>query len=60
MDGWVRMSLRSVLRKGQGKRGRGRGGGHQRWPNRYFGKFGLFGLELAREETMSLRRGADR
>ena len=28
------------------------------WTNRYFEKLGLFSLELAREETMSLRRGA--
>jgi len=60
VDGWVRMRLRSVLRKRQGKKGRGRGSDHHRWPNRYFEKLGLFSLELAREETMSLRRGANR
>jgi len=60
VDGWVRMRLRSVLRKRQRKKGRGRGSDHHRWPNRYFEKLGLFSLELAREETMSLRRGANR
>lgn len=60
VDGWVRMRLRSVLRKRQGKKGRGRGSDHQRWPNRYFEKLGLFSLKQAWEETMSLRRGANR
>ena len=38
MDSWVRMRLRSVLRKRQKRKGRGRGRGldHKRWPNRYF------------------------
>ncbi len=58
MDGWVRMRLRSVLRKRRKRRGRGRGADHQRWPNRYFENLGLFSLEQAREETMSLRNGA--
>ena len=57
MDGWVRMRLRSVLRKRQGKKGRGRGIDHHKWPNRYFEKLGLFSLEQALEETLSLRRG---
>ena len=48
VDGWIRMRLRSILRKFQGKRGRGRGSDHQRWPNAYFGKHGLFSLEKAR------------
>ena len=58
VDGWVRMRLRSVLRKRQGKRGRGRGSDHHRWKDCYFKKLGLFSLEQAREETMSLRAGA--
>ena len=58
VDGWVRMRLRSVLRKRQKKKGRGRGSDHYRWPNRYFENLGLFSLEQAWEETMSLRRGA--
>ena len=46
-DGWVRMRLRSILRKRQKKRGRGRGSDHQRWPNVFFAEHGLFSLETA-------------
>lgn len=58
MDKWVRMRLRSILRKRHKGRGRGRGLDHKKWPNRYFEKHGLFSLELARVERLSLRRGA--
>jgi RNA-directed DNA polymerase len=58
MDGWVRMRLRSILRKRNKRKGKGRGPDHHRWPNRYFGNLGLFSLEQAREELMSLRKGA--
>jgi RNA-directed DNA polymerase len=47
LDAWIRMRLRSVLRKHQKKRGRGRGSDHQRWPNAYFAELGLFSLERA-------------
>jgi RNA-directed DNA polymerase len=47
MDGWVRMRLRSILRKRRKGRGRGRGKDHQRWPNKYFGDRWLFSLEMA-------------
>ncbi len=47
LDGWIRMRLRSVLRKRRGRRGRGRGTDHQRWPNAYFGALGLYSLEAA-------------
>jgi RNA-directed DNA polymerase len=49
IDGWIRMRLRSILRKRRGLEGRGRGIDHQRWPNRYFTKLGLFCLLDARE-----------
>lgn len=42
LDGWIRMRLRSILRKRTKRRGRGRGLDHQRWPNAFFGKSGLF------------------
>lgn len=42
LDQWTRMRLRSILRKRQGKRGRGRGIDHQVWPNAYFAERGLF------------------
>lgn len=55
MDGWVRMRLRSILRKRQGKRGRGRGTDHQRWKVAYFDKLGLFNLTQARWELIQSR-----
>jgi RNA-directed DNA polymerase len=47
-DSWVRMRLRSILRKRASLRGRGRGADHQRWPNAYFATHGLFSLATAR------------
>ncbi len=47
LDGWVRLRLRSLLRKRAGRSGRGRGRDHQRWPNSYFAKQGYFSLEAA-------------
>ncbi len=48
VDQWVRMRLRSILRRRQHKEGRGRGSDHQMWPNVYFAKRGLFCLVTAR------------
>ncbi len=48
LDSWLRMRLRSILRKNCGGQGRGRGQDHQRWPNVYFEKLGLFSLAKAR------------
>jgi len=47
LDGWIRMRLRSILRKRQGRSGRGRGADHHRWPNAYFTEQGLFNLTTA-------------
>ncbi len=58
LDGWVRMRLRSIYRKRHRKRGRGRGKDHQRWPNRHFAELGLFSLEEAKAEAISLQKGA--
>lgn len=44
MDQWVRMRLRSILRKRSKRRGRGAGSDHRRWPNAYFQQHGLFSL----------------
>jgi RNA-directed DNA polymerase len=49
LDGWIRMRLRSLLRKRQKKRGRGRGMDHQRWPNAFFVAQGLYSLKAAHE-----------
>ena len=47
LDGWIRMRLRSILRKRHRGRGRGRGKDHLRWPNAYFARHGLFSLATA-------------
>ena len=52
LDGWVRMRLRSILRKRCGRRGRGRGRDHQRWPNAYFAELGLLCLKTAHDEVV--------
>lgn len=44
LDGWIRGRLRSILRRRTRRRGRGRGLDHQRWPNAFFAKHGLFSL----------------
>ena len=60
IDQWLRMRLRSILRKRRGGRGRGRGQDHHRWPNRYFTGLGLFCLLDAKvTEAVSLRIGAN-
>jgi RNA-directed DNA polymerase len=41
LDAWVRMRLRSILRKRRGGKGRGRGSDHHRWPNAFFAKQGF-------------------
>lgn len=47
LDGWVRMRLRSILRKRRGRKGRGGGNDHRRWPNAYFATHGLHSLATA-------------
>lgn len=47
VDGWVRMRLRSILRKQQGKRGRGRGNDQIIWPKVFFERHGYWSLERA-------------
>ena len=49
LDGYVRMRLRSILRKRHGGKGRGRGTDHYRWPNAYFDAHGLFTMIAARK-----------
>lgn len=51
VDGWVRMRLRSILRRRHNRRGRGRGNDHQRWPNLFFARAGLFSLEQAHRKA---------
>ena len=47
LDGWIRMRLRSILRKRTGRRGRGHGLDHHRYPNAFFAGQGLFSLAMA-------------
>ena len=56
IDRWVRMRLRSILRKRIGLRGRGRGLDHKRWQNKFFISQGLFSLVAAYEEEISILR----
>jgi RNA-directed DNA polymerase len=57
LDGWIRMRLRSILRRRSGRRGRGRGTDHQRWPNAHFAERGLFDLTTAHDlASQSARR----
>jgi RNA-directed DNA polymerase len=56
MDGWVRGRLRAILRKRTGSRGRGRGRDHQRWPNAYFARHGLFSLHEAQRADLQSHR----
>ena len=45
LEGWVRMRLRSVLRRRDKRKGRGRGRDHNRYPNAWFAERGLISLK---------------
>ena len=47
LDAWLRMRLRSILRKRRGKAGPGLGLDHLRWSNAFFAEQGLFSLVTA-------------
>lgn len=51
LDSWVRMRLRSILRRRHHGRGRGRGLDHRRWPNAFFAEHGLFSLTVAHAQV---------
>jgi len=51
VDRWVRMRLRSILRKRAGGRGHGFGRDHLRWPNAFFAEQGLYSLVTAHAEA---------
>ncbi len=51
LDGWIRMRLRSILKKQHKQHGIGKGESHFRWPNAYFAKHGLYSLAQAHEEA---------
>jgi len=54
IDGWVRMRLRSIQRKNEGKKGRGRGNDQIKWPNAYFERHGYYSLEKAHARQCNL------
>jgi len=56
LDRWIRVRLRSLLRKRQKRRGRGRGRDHQRWPNAFFARQGLYSLYLAHQRACQSAR----
>jgi RNA-directed DNA polymerase len=47
LDRWIRMRLRSILRRRQRRKGCGRGKDHHRWPNTFFAEQGLFSFITA-------------
>ena len=51
LDKWIRMRLRSILRRRAGRRGRGKGWDHKRWPNDFFAKQGLYFLTTAHAQA---------
>ena len=55
-DGWIRMRLRSILRKRQRRTGVGRGFDHLRWPNACFAELGLFSMVTAHAEVCQSSR----
>lgn len=56
LDPWIRGRLRSILRKRQKRKGRGRGADHQRWPNRFFAEQGLYSLVKAHAAVVQSSR----
>jgi RNA-directed DNA polymerase len=57
LDGWIRRRLRSLLRKRHGRKGISGGADHQRWPNAFFAKHGLFTLQDAHALARQSPRG---
>jgi RNA-directed DNA polymerase len=57
LDSWLRVRLRSILRRRQHRRGRSHGRDQQRWPNAFFARHGLYDLTTARvHASQSARR----
>ena len=56
LDRWLRMRLRSILRKRARGKGRGKGKDHFRWPNAFFEARGLLNLSAARAQLCQSSR----
>jgi RNA-directed DNA polymerase len=52
LDRWLRVRLRSILRKRSGRQGLGRGLDHHRWPNQFFAEHGLLNLKTAHAKVV--------
>lgn len=51
LESWIRMRLRSVLRRRDKRKGRGRGRDHNRYPNAWFAERGLISLKSITHRT---------
>lgn len=51
LERWIRMRLRSVLRRRDKRKGRGRGRDHNRYPNAWFAERGLISLKSITHRT---------
>jgi len=51
LDAWIRMRLRTILRRRRRRLGQGRGHDHFRWPNAYFAQRGLHSLVAAHAQA---------
>lgn len=58
MDGYVRMRIRSILRKRSKRKGRAKGKkDHKKWPNVFFSERGLFSLTTAHAQAVESPTG---
>jgi RNA-directed DNA polymerase len=57
IDSYTRGRLRSILRKRNGLKGRGRGDDHHRWPNKHFTAHGLLSLKQSFAAACQSRYG---
>ena len=56
LEKWVRMRLRTILRKRHKGKGHGYGLSHRKWPNAYFHELGLFSMTTARKLAVQSAR----
>lgn len=59
VDEWVRMRLRSILRRRLGRKGHGNGLDHFRWTKAYFQRLGYFSLAAAHAQACQPPCGSD-
>jgi RNA-directed DNA polymerase len=54
VDSYVRRRLRSLLEKRRGRTRQGLGSAHQRWPNKWFARWGLLSLTAEHQWTRTI------